>query len=241
VLLMNLATGVRQQVEVEGNYRAFPASWLPSGNELMIGLWDPVRYLNFGARIQSLETGKWTDIHLPGASDMTVAPDGQSFVFSDWRTGELYLRSLGTDTTRTRIPARGFAASFSPDGRWVAWGGVNGAVAVSPVPPTGAIYQVAEWGEMPLWTPKGDGLIYRDGSSYYTMPISTAGGFHAGRPRLLVEGPFLSTFAWNHDIAPDGRLLVLLTSPEQQVRTLGVITGFPGAVARQVPARSKDR
>ena len=240
VLLMNLVTGVRQQVEVEGNYRAFPASWLPSGNELMIGLWDPVRYLNYGARIQSLDTGKWTDIHLPGASYMSVSPDGRSFVFSDWRTGDLYLRSLGTDTTRTRIPARGFAASFSPDGRWVAWGGVNGAVAVSPVPPTGATYQVAERGEMPLWTPKGDGLIYRDGSRYYTVPVSIAGAFHAGRPRLLVEGPFLSTFAWNHDIAPDGRLLVLLTSPEQQARSLGVITGFPGIIGRLAVARPSN-
>ena len=30
VLLMNLATGQTQQVRQEGNYRAFPASWLPS-------------------------------------------------------------------------------------------------------------------------------------------------------------------------------------------------------------------
>jgi eukaryotic-like serine/threonine-protein kinase len=136
VLVMNLLTGERQKVEVQGNYRAFPASWLPSGRELLIGLWDPVQFLNYGARIQSLETGKWTDIHLTGASYMTVSRDGRSFVFSDWRTGDLYLRSMGTDTTRIPIPARGFGASFSPNGRWVAWGGVNGAVAVSPVPPT---------------------------------------------------------------------------------------------------------
>lgn len=230
VLLMNLVTGVRQQVEVEGNYRAFPASWLPSGKEIMIGLWNPVQFLNYGARIQSLESGKWTDIHLPGASYMTVSPDGGSFVFSDWRTGELYIRSLGTDTTRVRIPARGFAASFSPDGRWVAWGGVNGTVAVSPVPPTGAIYPVAERGQMPLWTPNGKGLIYRDGSRYFVAPISTIGGFHAGRARVLVEGPFLSTFAWNHDIARDGRLLVLLSSPQQQARTLGIITDVSRAI-----------
>jgi len=240
VLLMNLVTGVRQQVEVKGNYRAFPASWLPSGHALLIGLWNPVQFLNYGARIQSLDDGKWTDIHVPGASYMTVSPDGRSFVFSDWRTGELFIRSLGTDTTRVRIPARGFAASFSPDGRWVAWGGVNGAVAVSPIPPTGAIYQVAERGEMPLWTPKGDGLVFRDGSRYYMAPVLTRKGFHAGRPRLLVEGPFLSTFGWNHDIARDGRLLVLLSSPEQEARTLGVITGFSSAIERVSPARPTE-
>lgn len=241
VVLMNLVTGVRQRVEVGGNYRAFPASWLPSGRELMLGLWDPVKYLNYGARIQSLETGQSTDIHLNGASYMSTAPDGKSFVFSDWRTGDLYLRGLGADTTRTRIPARGFAASFSPDGRWVAWGGVNGAIPVSPVPPTGAIYPVAERGQQPLWTPRGDALIYRDGSRYYRAPVTTSGGFHAGRPQMLVEGPFVSTFAWNHDIARDGRLLVLLRSPEQQARILGVITGFPTAVEHITASRPKDR
>jgi serine/threonine-protein kinase len=229
VLLMNLTTGLRQQLRIEGNYRTFPASWLPSGKELMIGLWDPVQFINFGARIQSLETGQTTDIHLPGASYMTIAHDGKSFVFSDWRTGQLYLRPLGPDTTRTKIPARGFAASFSPDGKWVSWGGVDG-VGVSPVPPTGAIHPVAERGEMPLWAPKGDAIIYRDGSRYYRVPITTAGGFRAGRPELLIEGSFLSTFAWNHDIMPDGRLLVLLTSPERSAGRLGVITGFPELV-----------
>jgi len=237
VLLMDLTTGVRQPVDVQGNYRAFPAAWLPSGRELMIGLWDPVQYASYGIRIQSLETGKWTDLHLPGASYMSVAPDGRSFVFSNWRTGDLYLHSLSADTTLTRIPARGMAASFSPDGRWLAWGGVDGAVAASPLPPTGAIYAVVEHGEMPLWTPKGDALIYRNGSSFYRVPISTTGGFHAGRPQLLVEGSFLSTFAWNYAMSPDGRLLVLLNSPERQARALEVITAFPSMVERL--ARSK--
>ncbi len=238
VLLMNLLTGVRQRIPVEGSFRAFPASWLPSGREIMIGLWDPVQFLNHGARIQSVETGKWRDINLKGASYMTVSPDGNSFVFSDWRSGNLYLRSLGEDTTRTPIPARGFAASFSPNGRWVAWGSVDGAVQVSPVPPNGAIHSVAERGQMPLWTPRGDALVYRDGTRYFTVPVSTANGFTAGRPRLLVEGPFLSTFAWNHDIASDGRLVVLLTGPEQQARNVGVITGFPTVLKRLVKSKA---
>jgi len=232
VLLMNLVTGVRRRVEVQGNYRAFPASWLPSGHELLIGIWSPVQFLNYGARVQSLDDGKWTDIHLPGASYMTVAPDGRSFVFSDWRSGQLYIRQLGADTTRVQVPARGFAASYSPDGRWLSWGDLGGGVSVSPVPPTGAIYSVADRGEMPLWTPKGDGLIFRDGSRYFLAPVSAGAGFHAGKPRLLVEGPFLSTFAWNHDIARDGRLLVLLSSPVQRAGTLGVFTGFASAVQR---------
>ena len=232
LLLMNLANGVRQPVHVDGNYRAMPASWLPSGRELMIGLWDPVQFRSYGARIQSLETGKWTDLRVAGASYMTVAPDGHSFVFSDWRTGDLYLRSLGPDTTQTRMPGRGIAASFSHNGRWLAWSGVDGSVDVSPLPPTGAIYVVAERGQLPVWAPKGDALIYRDGSRYYRTRVTTGGGFHADRPQLLIEGSFLSTFAWNHAMSPNGRLLVLLNSPEQQARGLEVITAFPVMIER---------
>jgi len=43
--------------------------------------------------------------------------------------------------------------------------------------------------------------------------------------------------AWNHDIAPDGRLLVLPSNPEQKARTLGVITCFSSAIERVSPAR----
>ena len=232
VLLMDLATGLRRQVPVEGNYRPYPASWMPSGRELMIGLWDPVQFVNYGARIQSLETGQWTDLQLYGASYLSVAPDGKSMIFSDWHTGDLYLRSLGEDTTRRSIPGRGFAASFSPDSRWAAWGSVAGGIQVSPVPATGAIYTAAERGQQPLWSPQGDALIYRDGSRYYRVPVLRDGRFHAGRPELVAEGPFLATFAWNHSMTPDGRLLVLLTGPETQARNVGVITDFPARLRR---------
>jgi len=237
VLLMNLRTGVRQEVTVAGNFRTFPSSWLPSGRELMIGLWDPVQFLNYGARIQSLETGQSRDVHVTGASYMTVAPDGRTFVYSDWRTGDLSVRSLGSDTTTISIPGRGFAASFSPDGRWIAWGGLNGSVEVSHFPPTGAIYPVAERGEQPLWTPDGRSLIFRQGSRYYRVAVTTVGGFHADRPRLLIAGPFLSTFAWNHAIDRSGRLLVLVNSPEQVAHTLAVITGFPHRVQQAVQSQ----
>ncbi|MBA2627331.1 MAG: PD40 domain-containing protein, partial [Gemmatimonadales bacterium] len=241
VLLMNLRTGVTQPVRIDGNYRVYPASWLPSGRQLMVGLWNAVQGINNGARILSLDTGKWTDIHLPGSSYINVAPDGRSFAFSDWRTGDLYLRALHGDTARTSIPARGFASSFSPDGRWMAWGSVDGSVGVSPIPPTGAIHTVAEHGEMPLWAPRGDALIYRNGSTYWRVPVSTAGRFSSGRAEKLIEGAFVATFAWNHDIAPDGRLLVLLNSPEQEARALSVITGLPELLARVARERSAAR
>jgi hypothetical protein len=54
VVVMDLTTGVRQRVAVEGNYRAFPAAWAPDGKKLLIGLWDPVQFLTIAARLHSL-------------------------------------------------------------------------------------------------------------------------------------------------------------------------------------------
>ena len=237
VLLMDLRSGLRQQVQVAGNYRPYPASWFPNGHDLMLGLWDPVQFINYGVRIQSLETGQSEDLPLYGASYLTVAPDGNSFAFSDWHTGDLYLRRVHGDTTRTSIAGRGFASSFSPDGRWLAWGGVDGAVEISTIPPTGGVHVVAQRGQHPQWTPRGDALVYRDGPRYYRVPISTAGALEIGRPQLLAEGPFLSTFAWNESMMPDGRLLVLLTDPEQAAAALGVITSLPTHLQRVLPRR----
>ncbi len=92
---------------------------------------------------------------------------------------------------------------------------------------------------MPLWTPDGAGLIFRNGNRYYRVPVSFAKGFHAGRAKLIAEGAFLSTFAWNHDIAPDGRLLVLLNSPDVTATRLGVITSFPAAVESLASTRRR--
>jgi hypothetical protein len=202
----------------------------------MVGLFAPVRNVSLGARLFSPDQGTWEE--MPGyvGSYMTIAPNGREFVFSDWRTADLFVRSLrGPDTTSTPIAARGTAASFSPDGKWVAWGGVDGGVAVSPVPPTGAIYPVVERGQQPLWAPDGRTLIYRDGRRFYEVPVITTAGFRTGRPALLAEGPFIRTFAWNHTIGPNGRVAALISSPGESTRELGVITGFDRELVRLAP------
>jgi hypothetical protein len=105
------------------------------------------------------------------------------------------------------------------------------------VPPSGAIFHVAERGQQPLWSPDGKHLIYRDGRRFYQVAVQTSGAFRTGRPQLVAEGPFIRTFAWNHTIAPDGRLAVLLSSAGESTREIGVITGFQRELTRLAPAR----
>jgi serine/threonine-protein kinase len=237
VVVMDLESGVRQRVPVAGNYRVFPASWMPDGRSLMLGLWTPVLNTPLGFRIISLDDGTTRDLDLVDGSYVSVAPNGRDFVFSNWRTGDLFVRAIEGDTARRPIPARGFAAGYSPDGKWVAWGGADGGVAVSPIPPTGAIYPVVERGQQPLFDPNGNRIIYRDGRRFYEVPYTTTSGFRTGRPTLLSEGPFLRTFAWNHTIGPDGRLAALLSAPGDETRELGVITGFDQELIRLAPTR----
>ncbi|HJU74839.1 MAG TPA: protein kinase [Gemmatimonadaceae bacterium] len=235
VLVMDLTTGVRQRIDVTGNYRSFPAAWAPDGKKLLIGIWDPVQFLTIGARLYSLEAGTWEELPPFQGSYLSIAPNGQDFVFSNWRTGDLFVRKMLGDTTKMSIPARGFAASFSPDGKWLSFGNVDGSVSVSPVPPTGAIFSVTERGQQPLWHPDGRRLIYRDGRRFYEVTVQTTGGFRAGRPQLIAEGPFIRTFAWNHTLGPDGRLAVLLSAPGASTREIGVITGFHAELGRRAP------
>ncbi len=237
VLIVNLETGVPQRVEVEGNFRAYPAAWTPDGLSLLVGRFHPVRNVFLSARLYTFAQRSWEDLPPPVGSYMSIAPNGREFVYSDLRTGDLYVRSLRGDPTSTRIPARGWAASFSPDGRWLAWGGADGGVAVSPVPPTGAIHNVAEGGQQPVWSPNGKRLIYRDGRRFFEVAVETTGGFRSSRPTFLAEGPFIRTFAWNHTLASDGRLIVLLSTPGEHTRELGVITGFDQRLMELAPPR----
>lgn len=236
ILIVDLATGVAQRIPVEGNYRAYPASWTPDGQALLVGLFVPVRNVFLGARLYTFATGAWEDLPALDGSYLSIAPNGREFVYSDWRTGALAVRPLRGDSTPIRIPARGWAASFSPDGRWLAWGDVNGGVGVSAVPPAGPVHIVAARGQQPLWMPDGRRLLFRDGRRYFEVAIDPKTGLSSGRPRLVADGPFIRTFAWNHTLAPDGRLAALVSMPGTSSRELGVVTGFDRELVRRAPA-----
>ena len=236
ILVVDLATGVPQRIEVPGNYRAYPGSWTPDSRSILVGLFQPAANGFIGARLYTLADRSWQDLRTFNGSYITIAPNGRDFVYSNFRTGDLAIRALDGDTTSTPIPARGWAASFAPDGRWLAWGGADGGVAVSPVPPTGAIYPVAERGQQPLWSPDGRRLIYRDGRRFYQVEIETTGGFRTGRRAVLAEGPFIRTAGWNHTMGPSGRVAALVALPGDATRELGVITGLDRLLASRVPA-----
>ena len=131
------------------------------------------------------------------------------------------------------------AATFSPDGRWVAYSagepGVGaGSLIVQPFPTTGAKYQISKTtGLHPTWSPDGKELFYFAGvGQFVVVSVTTRPTFSFGNPVPVPPRFFLDRgagFERNNDITPDGK------------RFLGVVTagqsttsGAPAAPQIQV-------
>ncbi len=135
----------------------------------------------------------------------------------------------------------GWAPAFSPDGRWIAYGSDRDGkfqVYVRPYPDNDWMRKISDdFGEEPVWSPKGDKLFYRNGDKWMVASISTEPEFTHGTPRVLFEGPYNNVPYLSYDVAPDGRFLVLKPEyDDSQVRELHVVTKWFDALKRLVPA-----
>lgn len=83
-------------------------------------------------------------------------------------------------------------ASFSPDGRWLAYSSADGGLTqlfVTPYPRNGAVYQITTaTGSDALWTPDGDRLIFQTAlamnevDQMASVTLQTSAGFTFGAP-----------------------------------------------------------
>ncbi|TKJ33294.1 MAG: hypothetical protein CEE38_20820 [Planctomycetes bacterium B3_Pla] len=134
----------------------------------------------------------------------------------------------------------GWAPAFSPDGRWIAYTSVKDGkfqVYVRPYPDNDWMRQISDdFGEEPVWSPKGDKLFYRNGDKWMVASISTEQEFTHGTPRVLFEGPYNNVPYLSYDVAPDGRFLMLKPEyDDSEVRELHVVTNWFDELKRLVP------
>jgi Tol biopolymer transport system component len=138
----------------------------------------------------------------PGARPTDWSPDGRHILL--WSTigsgrpqNDVVLLSVADGTARTLVAGAGFA-SFSPDGRWVAYWtnrSGRGEIYVRPFDPSAALADLPEWtvskgarSIRPLW--KGDEIFYRDiEQNIMSVRVKAGGGatptFVAGVPEPL--------------------------------------------------------
>ena len=170
------------------------------------------------------------------------SPDGQTLLFTDATTqGEWTVWTLTRDGDQPVIfadeVANHFGAVFSPDGRWVAYTGVDDAagtglvgVRVQSFPSTGVVRQVTQDGEVwPLWSADGTELFFRLRrdialpAQLMGLDVSTAGAFTFRNPRQVpIQGALMFANYRDFDLMPDGERFVMIvpaartaTSPDE--------------------------
>ena len=161
---------------------------------------------------------------------------------SGWKPGKPQLFSTGSWTE--------YSPGFSPDGRWVAYNSLESGrseVFVRPYPGPGGKKQIStDGGFWPRWSPKGSELFYETPDhKIWSAKYSTTGeSFNADKPRLWSDVVLTDTgTSYNYDLAPDGKHLVILSSPTgakaPTVDHVNFITNFFNELRRVTPLDKK--
>jgi Tol biopolymer transport system component len=140
--------------------------------------------------------------------------DGKTLLFSVAKGSSYTVAALSLTDKKVR-PVGGIqssfppSATFSPDGRWVAYSAPG--LFVQPFPTTGATYPISKGnGFHPMWSPDGKELFYFTGggnSQFMVVSVTTRPTFTFGNP-VSVPRPFAPSsqgFERNNDITLDGK------------------------------------
>jgi Tol biopolymer transport system component len=136
-----------------------------------------------------------------------------------------------------------WGGTFSKDGRWIAYTSNEGGryeIYVVRRDLTGERQKVSlAGGEEPRWTPRGDQLIYRWGQDWFALNVPRSPATEFGSARRVLSGSFINVPDRSHDVAADGRQLLLLGPREETTTRLEVITGWMDQVRRRAPASAR--
>jgi len=139
--------------------------------------------------------------------------------------------------------------AFSPDGKWIAHGGLATGkieVYVRPFPEASGGWMISNGGgDYPVWLPDGRTLLYQaqDGRIMEVAYEAKGDSFVAGKPRPWTEAPLPSIYiagGRQYDISPDGKRLLIvapLESDEERKGNLHVtfVFNFFDEVKRRIP------
>jgi Tol biopolymer transport system component len=156
--------------------------------------------------------------------DLFLSRDGNSLLFRNGTDGgDIWTVPMTGDRKPRPLiegPSNQFQASFSRDGRWIAYGTAEGGsprVYVQPFPPTGRKELVATAdARSPLWSPDGKQLFYLENlpanlGRLTAVDIDTENGFRVvGKPQPIFDGVDRSAGPWPYAITDNGRFVVVL-------------------------------
>ena len=232
--VLGIESGSRTQLTFGGENQFFPV-WTPDGARL-----------TFADGIDPTNRIRWTPAG--GGGEMTAlldrgrrqfptswASDGLALAFYEDQTGTQTGRDLwilpvdadGTPGTPVEFLATSFeerAATFSPNGRWLAYVSDKSGqdeVYVRPYPSAGPQEHTisTSGGKEPVWSPDGRELFYRTADQVMVVSVDTAGPFRYAGPEVLFVGSYgldtsISGGVPNYDVAPDGQRFLMIKAAD---------------------------
>ncbi len=182
----------------------------------------------------------------------SVTPDGEFLLLFTWghpaRGGDVWkvpLRGSGDPEALLASDANEIIPKVSPDGKWLAYltdrtGPYR--IMVRPFPDVERRQWVisAGGGFDPLWSPRGDALLYREGfGRLLRVTVSDGGEFAPGVARELIEISFHDAAGSSFAVSPDGKRVLVNKPVDVSIwdeTPISLVTGWGAEVTAAVGA-----
>jgi len=229
-----------------GDKTEFDAVWSADGSELFYVV-DSPPFEPHRIAAGRPDSGRplWDETPELDVTAIAVSPDGRTIAYtlSEAETGSnLYARPLAGSAPPRAIRATRAdeqRATFSPDGRWIAYQSDETGrpeVYVEAFPGPGERFQIsADGGRDPLWARNGE-LFSRHGNELRVVATRTGGAFEFDAPRTLFAFPIMAGEGYRmqpYDVSRDGRRIIAITVPEvSRPRQIEVVTDWTSELER---------
>ncbi|MCC6344442.1 MAG: PD40 domain-containing protein [Bryobacterales bacterium] len=139
-------------------------------------------------------------------------------------------------------PASESLASFSPDGKWLAYvknAGSHPGIFVRSYPSGGGETQLSKAGSSPCWSPDGREIFYRAGGAVMSVPFEPGPRPRSGEAKLLFSGSYMPGNLWTRSllVSHDGKRFLLARREEPKSGQINVVLNWFSELHRLTGAR----
>jgi hypothetical protein len=219
-----------------------PPVWTPRGDRILYASGRGARAWNLSSRRadaagEEERVSRSDEVQMP----LALSPDGRWLVYVEGSGAKGALLKMPLDGSGPSAPlfaakVRGHGASFSPDGRFIAYESDESErmqVYVRPFREGDGLIQVStNGGEAPVWSRSGGEIFFHSGEGVEAAAVSARGGsLVVSKPTLLFRtGGETGLVPTLFDAAPDGRSFFLLRS--RMGDRISLVFNWPGDLER---------